>query len=96
MTSFWGGDWKQDPGDDAILALAFKEGRILVTLDKDFGELAALQGASHGGILRSVDFSVRQQAAVCLKVLADHGADLEQGRLITAQPGRIRIRQTGK
>ena len=36
----WTGDWPQDPGDDAILAHAFQEGRILVTLGKDFGELA--------------------------------------------------------
>jgi len=90
----WGGDWEEDRGDEAILALAFKEGRVLVTLDKDFGELAVFQGASHGGILRLVDFSVRQQAAVCLKPLADYGADLQKACLITAQPGRIRIRQT--
>jgi predicted nuclease of predicted toxin-antitoxin system len=92
----WGGDWEQDPGDAAILTLAFTEGRVLVTLDKDFGELAVVQGASHGGILRLVNFSVRQQAAVCLKVLADHGSDLEQGCLVTAEPGRVRIRQTRK
>lgn len=90
----WGGDWDEDPGDEAVLALAFKEGRVLVTLDKDFGELAVLQGAAHGGMVRLVDFPVRQQAAACLKILADYGADLEQGCLITAQPGRIRVRQT--
>jgi predicted nuclease of predicted toxin-antitoxin system len=36
----WAGDWPTDPGDDEILAQAHQEGRILVTLDKDFGELA--------------------------------------------------------
>jgi predicted nuclease of predicted toxin-antitoxin system len=35
----WTGNWPQDPGDDTILAHAYQEGRILVTLDKDFGEL---------------------------------------------------------
>ena len=35
----WSGDWKQDPGDSEILEIAHREGRILVTLDKDFGEL---------------------------------------------------------
>jgi predicted nuclease of predicted toxin-antitoxin system len=92
----WGGDWQEDPGDEAILALACKEGRVLVTLDRDFGELAVLQGASHCGILRLVDFSVRHQAAACLKIIADHATELEEGCVITAQPGRIRIRQTGK
>ena len=36
----WSGDWPEDPGDEEILATAFREGRVLVTLDKDFGELA--------------------------------------------------------
>ena len=89
----WGGDWKEDPGDEAILAMAYKEGRVLVTLDKDFGELAVLQGASHCGILRLVNFRAKEQAAVCLRVLADYGAELNQGAVITAEPGRLRIRQ---
>lgn len=35
----WSGDWPADPGDEEILAHALAEGRVLVTLDKDFGEL---------------------------------------------------------
>ena len=34
------GDWAEDPGDEEILAGAFREDRVLITLDKDFGELA--------------------------------------------------------
>lgn len=41
----WAGDWAEDPGDDRILARAYDEHRILVTLDKDFGELAIVMGA---------------------------------------------------
>jgi hypothetical protein len=36
----WAGEWHEDPGDEEILERAHVEGRILVTLDKDFGELA--------------------------------------------------------
>ena len=36
----WTGAWESDPDDDEILALAYREQRVLVTLDKDFGELA--------------------------------------------------------
>ena len=36
----WAGDWLQDPGDEEIMARAAQEGRILMTLDKDFGKLA--------------------------------------------------------
>ena len=92
----WGGDWEQDPGDEAILALAFKEGRVLVTLDKDFGGLAVLQGAAHSGILRLVNFRIGEQAPVCLRVLAECSEDLRKGALVTAEPGRVRIRQSIK
>ena len=39
----WAGDWPEDPGDEEILARAHAEGRVLVTLDKDFGELAVVR-----------------------------------------------------
>jgi predicted nuclease of predicted toxin-antitoxin system len=92
----WGGDWDEDPGDEAILALAFQQGRVLVTLDKDFGGLAVLQGVAHCGILRLVNFRVAEQALACIKVFADYSEDLRLGALVTAEPGRIRIRQTFK
>lgn len=88
----WAGDWPSDPGDDEILAQAHREGRILVTLDKDFGELAIVHGRVHHGILRLVNISARQQATVCLRVLAEHGKDLETGAIITVEPGRLRLR----
>jgi predicted nuclease of predicted toxin-antitoxin system len=31
--------WDRDPGDAEVLALAHAEGRVLVTLDEDFGEV---------------------------------------------------------
>jgi predicted nuclease of predicted toxin-antitoxin system len=49
----WTGDWPQDPGDDEILNHAHQEQRILITLDKDFGELAVVQARPHSGIIRS-------------------------------------------
>ena len=88
----WAGEWPEDPGDDEILARAYREGRILVTLDKDFGELAVVREAPHCGILRLVDLAARQQAAVCLHVLELHGNDLQAGAIVTAEPGWLRIR----
>ena len=43
----WAGDWPEDPGDNQILARAHAERRVLVTLDKDFGELAILRRIPH-------------------------------------------------
>ena len=88
----WAGDWDEDPGDEEILSRASRESRILVTLDKDFGELAIVHGQRHAGILRLVNLSTRQQAGACLQALTRFGTDLEAGAIITAEPGRLRIR----
>lgn len=88
----WSGDWPADPGDEEILARALAEGRVLVTLDKDFGELAIVFDLPHAGILRLVGLSARQQAEVMLKVLEAHGDDLAAGAIITAEAGRLRLR----
>ncbi len=88
----WAGAWPTDPGDEEILAHAHRQRRILVTLDKDFGELAVVRGALHSGILRLVNVSARRQAAVCQHVLERHSSELISGALITAEPGRLRVR----
>jgi len=88
----WAGDWPEDPGDDQILAHAHREERILATLDKDFGELAIVHGIPHSGIIRLVGIGAQQQAHVCLHVLERHGNDLRRGAIVTAEPGRLRIR----
>ncbi len=89
----WAGDWSEDPGDAAILARAYQEERVLVTLDKDFGELGVLRDAPHRGIVRLVNFPAAQQGRVCAQILGSHAEDLRQGALITTEPGRIRIRR---
>ena len=88
----WSGDWDEDPGDEEILAKAYNESRILVTLDKDFGELAIVKGKRHSGILRLVNLSAKQQGIVCLRVIEAYGQVLQSGAIITVEPGRIRIR----
>ena len=88
----WAGEWIEDPGDEEILARARSEKRILVTLDKDFGELAVGHRMPHSGILRLVNLSARQQATVCLRVLALYGEELQSGAMVTAEPGWLRIR----
>jgi predicted nuclease of predicted toxin-antitoxin system len=90
--TIWAGDWRQDPGDEEILKRAFSEGRVLVTLDKDFGELAVVYGVRHCGIVRLVNLSARQQAKICLQVLTAFGDELLKGAIVTAEAGRFRIR----
>ena len=92
----WAGDWYEDPGDPATLARANQEGRVLVTLDKDFGELGVFRNAPHRGIVRIVNFRAAQQGRACAEILARHAEELQRGGIITAEPGRIRIRRHNK
>ncbi len=90
----WAGDWPEDPGDEEILKRAHREGRVLVTLDKDFGELAIVRNVPHSGIVRLVGFRAREQAVACTRVLDLYGGELRAGAIVTAEPGRVRIRPT--
>lgn len=95
--AIWAGDWASDPGDDAILEIAWREARILITLDKDFGELAVALGKPHAGIVRLVDIHPRSQLQACLEVLKRYGddfamGDFAMGAIATVTQDRIRLR----
>ncbi|MFG0334985.1 MAG: DUF5615 family PIN-like protein, partial [Maioricimonas sp. JB049] len=88
----WVGKWLDDPGDSDILAYAHAETRVLVTLDKDFGEIAIVHRTPHHGIVRLVNCPARQQGAVCNYVLSRYCKELQAGAIITVDPRRIRVR----
>ena len=78
--------------DEAVLALAFQEGRVVVTEDKDFGELIVVQRRSHSGIIRFLELSVADQVAAMQEVLRDYRSELESGAMLIVTRGRIRVR----
>lgn len=88
----WTGAWEADPGDAEILAYAHAQNRVLVTLDKDFRELAIVHGHPHSGIVRLVGLAARQQADACLEAVERYGDELQQGAIVTLEPTRWRIR----
>ena len=90
--AIWSGTWENDPGDEEILHIAHDENRILVTLDKDFGELAIFKGIPHSGIIRLCGFRTSQMAETIQFLLASHENELLNGAIITADPIRVRIR----
>ena len=90
--AIWSGMWSKDPGDIAILAAAHSDHRILVTLDKDFGELAILKGLPHTGIVRLSGFRSAQMAKAIHHVVTTYERELSAGAIVTAEPERIRIR----
>ena len=86
------GESASDPGDEEILAQAHREKRILVTLDKDFGELAIVRGHGHSGIVRLVGVSAKRQGPICRTIVEQYGEQLATGAIVTVEPGRVRVR----
>jgi predicted nuclease of predicted toxin-antitoxin system len=86
-------DWPEDPGDAEVLAHAHASSQVLVTLDKDFGELVVVHGRPHAGIVRLVQVAAREQATACGVALERYGEALERGAIVTVEPGRVRVRE---
>jgi predicted nuclease of predicted toxin-antitoxin system len=86
------GEISPDPGDETVLGIAFDEGRVLITLDKDFGELAIVYGKPHCGIIRLVDLPARQQGTYSAVVLDRFADELSRGAILTVTSERVRIR----
>jgi predicted nuclease of predicted toxin-antitoxin system len=79
----------------ALLQMAVEDGRILVTIDSDFGTLIYLLGAAHTGIVRLPDIPAAARIAVMADLLDRHGPELP-GSIVTIRGGRIRISRTSK
>lgn len=60
-------------------------------MDKDFGELIFLHGASHAGLIRLPDIRMPQRIEMVEEIISLYGLDLERRAVITVQGRRIRI-----
>jgi predicted nuclease of predicted toxin-antitoxin system len=79
--------------DEAVLKIACDEGRVLVTEDRDFGELIVRRRLNAVGVvLLELDpLSGDAAAGRVAKVVAEHAEKLV-GNLTVIEPGRTRIR----
>ena len=79
--------------DDDILALAVGEQRLVITMDKDFGELVYHSGQPHAGVLllRLEDASSTEKVRVVAEIFSNFGEQIE-GHFSVYQAGRLRIR----
>jgi len=83
--------------DEAILRLAVREKRILLTEDKDFGQWVYADRRATGGVifLRYPSAARTVMAAAIAGLVERHGERLA-GCFVVVQPGRVRIgRPTG-
>lgn len=86
---------EMDPGisDDEVLDRANVEGSVLVTPDKDFGELVYRLERSHHGVilLRLFGLSPDEKARTVSVAVNQHTEEI-LGSFVVIEPGKIRIR----
>jgi len=84
-------DWPRDPGDAEVLAHAHRNGQVLITLDKDFGEIVIVRRQPHSGIVRLVTFRAEQQGPASIVALTRYREELVKGAIVTVEPCRVRV-----
>jgi predicted nuclease of predicted toxin-antitoxin system len=79
--------------DDDILAWAVREARLVMTMDKDFGEMVYRSGQAHAGVLllRLDDATGEEKTRVVRQIFTRHGHQLAD-HFSVYQNGRLRIR----
>ena len=87
--------FEEKPGipDDEVLLDAYNEGRILLTEDKDFGELVyRLKKPSKGIILIRIDVRQRHIKRARLKKLIENYQDRLAGHFVVVDSDKFRFR----
>jgi len=86
----------QSAPDPVVLAAALEQGRVLITLDTDFGALLALSGARQPSVVLFRGEVTRRpegQAALLLANLDQIGRDLIDGAAVVIGDDRLRVRR---
>ena len=80
--------------DTVVLGEAVQDARVLITEDKDFGELVYRQRLHHGGVVlvRVAGVANVEKAAIVAEAIRRRGADLP-GAFTVIQHSTIRIRR---
>ncbi len=83
--------------DSAILAMALEEQRLVITMDKDFGEMIFQSRRLHSGVLllRMAGARSADKIRVLDEILNHYGDDLA-GNFTVYQNGQLRIRRGPK
>jgi predicted nuclease of predicted toxin-antitoxin system len=79
--------------DKEILKVAISEKRMIITMDKDFGELVFNSGLPHSGVvlLRLEEASSDEKVRIVEKILERY-ADKIQNKFCVFKNGKLRIR----
>ena len=80
--------------DESLLSQAMTEQRVLVTEDKDFGELVFVHRIPHPCIVRFVEMTVTEKVTAMEGLLERHAEAMRRGAIIVVTKSRIRIRHS--
>jgi len=88
------GDDAPGASDDDVLARAAASGRVLLTADKDFGELVYRLGRAHAGVvlLRLAGMPPEDRAETVSAVFRDRAAELP-GNFTVIDKDAVRVRR---
>ena len=78
--------------DEQLLALALEEQRVLVTEDKNFGELVFVRRLQHPCIIRFVDMPTSEKVAAMRELMERYADAMHEGALIVVTQNRVRVR----
>ena len=79
--------------DHELLSLAMAEERVLVTEDKDFGELVFVRRLPHPCIVRFVEMTVAEKVTAMRELIDQHPDAMSEAALIVVTQSRVRIRR---
>jgi len=81
--------------DDVVLTHANQESALLLTADKDFGEMVYRQSHLANGVIlvRLAGLSSVQKAQIVASAIADHIQEMSKAFTVI-EPGRVRVRRS--
>lgn len=78
--------------DQALLEWSLRERRVLVTKDKDFGELIFVRHLPHSAVIRLVEMTNADELKAMQELLMQYSEKLKENPIVVVTKDRIRIR----
>ena len=81
--------------DAEVLEIAVRENAVVITNDKDFGELVFRHSQNSKGVvlLRLYDLKLAERIEITIKVIREHAAELENAFTVISESS-VRIRKS--
>ena len=85
-------DGHAQAADEDLLALAYREDRVLITKDKDFGKLVVVQRLPHPCVIRFAGLGLIEQVTAIRDLIENESGPIRERAIIVVTGERVRIR----